>query len=71
MAKIPPQRCGDAKRERICRLRRCSQEDQDGFMGQKDANPWGPQVDESIFPFTNRVFWVPFFDPLPNVEEIF
>ena len=21
----------------------------------------------SIFPFTNRVFWVPFFDPLPYV----
>ena len=31
-------------------------------VGQKDANPWGPQVGVgSIFPLTNRVFWTPFF----------
>ena len=35
-------------------------------MGQKE-NPWGPQVAGSIFPFTNRVFWVVpgIFDPQP------
>ena len=28
-------------------------------VGQKNANPWGRQVAVgSIFPFTNRVFWV-------------
>ena len=26
-------------------------------VGQKDANPWGPQVDGSIFPFTNKGFF--------------
>ena len=40
-------------------------------MGQKDANPWGPQVAVgSISPFTNRLFWVPgIFDPHPNVVQ--
>ena len=27
-----------------------------GF-GSKRCHPWGPQVDESIFPFTNRFFF--------------
>ena len=32
-------------------------------MGRKE-NPWGPQVNGSIFPLTNRVFEVPgMFDP--------
>ena len=34
-------------------------------MGQKDANPNGHHRFWSIFPFTNRVFKVPFFDPQP------
>ena len=36
-------------------------------MGQKE-NPWGPQVDGSVFAFTNRVFEVPFFELNPFVS---